>query len=211
MKSNLLMTLSAVTLMACSQGNGPEINADLTPQNSDNGVSEVKEPVVKDTVVKDTVVKETRVKAVVVAKDGIDHSMLKKSISEDKMTKGLLTGELEASVDKGLLVSLTITNNQSYGVPVQYRSGMTADLQLLDPMGNKIWAWSNEMMFTQAIRDTVIPVGKPITVKFKIPEATMKQVKGGGYTLNAIYAGHATESKSVAMGDVTLSLNAVMK
>lgn len=199
MKTNILLTLSAFTLMACSQGNGPEINSNLTPQNTDTDIS----------VVKDTIVKDTRVKAVVVAKDSIERSQFKKSISEDNMTKGLLTGELEASVDNGLLVSLKITNNQSYGVPVQYRSGMTADLQLLDPMGNKVWAWSNEMMFTQAIRDTVIQVGKPITVKFKIPAATMKQVKGAGFTLKAVYAGQATESKGVTMGDVTLSLNAM--
>lgn len=196
MKSSILLILSAVTLIACSQGNGPEVNSNLVAHSADNGVAAGK---------------DLKVKAVVVAKDSVNYSLLKKSVSEDKMTKGLLTGELVASVDNGLLVSLKITNNQSHGVPIQYRSGMTADLQLLDPMGNVIWAWSNEMMFTQAIRDTVIPVGKLITVKFKIPEATMKQVKGTGFTLKAIYAGHAIESKRIAMGDVTLSLNKVIK
>jgi hypothetical protein len=196
MKPNILLTLSAFTLMACSQGNGPDIDSSLAAKNTDKGV---------------TSPNEVKVKAVVIAKNSVEDSLIKRSISEGKMAKGLLSGELDASVDNGLLVSFKITNNQSYGVPIQYRSGMTADLLLLDPMGNKIWAWSNEMMFTQAIRDTVIPVDKPITVKFKIPQKTMNQVKGSGYTLKAIYAGHATESKDVAMGDVTLSLNSLMK
>ena len=194
MKFNMLFVLSTITLMACSQG--------IVPESKTITVVDTKthEPIPAKAV-----------KAVVLSKDSIEHSQITKSISEDKMTKGLLTGELEASVDNGLLVSLKITNNQSYAIPIEYRSGMTADLLLLDPMGNKIWAWSNEMMFTQAIRHTVLQVGKPITVKFKIPAATMKQVKGSGFKLKAIYAGHATESKSVAMGDVTLSLNNVIK
>ncbi|MPY24160.1 BsuPI-related putative proteinase inhibitor [Shewanella sp. YLB-07] len=126
---------------------------------------------------------------------------------ESKMEKGLLSGQLQVSLKTGFTVSLIITNNQSFAVPIQYRSGMTADLHLLDPQGNKIWAWSDTMMFTQAIRDVVIPAGKVIPVRFSLPKEALAQVKGKGYSLVAIYAGHATESTKVAMGNVRLSLD----
>lgn len=190
----LLASLAIVSLTACSQS------------NLDNKLDSVAEtqPVEAD------MPKEQKVKVVVLAKDDVDITKLQKHHSEGKMTKGLLTGELDVTLDNGLLVSLKILNNQSYGVPIQYRSGMTADLQLLDPMGDKIWAWSNEMMFTQAIRDTVIPSGKETTVKFKIPQTVMSQLKGKGYTIKAIYAGQAIESKELAMGDISLSLNDIL-
>lgn len=117
--------------------------------------------------------------------------------AEGKMDKGLLSGQLQISLASGFTVSLLITNNQSYGIPIQYRSGMTADLHLLDPKGNKVWAWSDTMMFTQAIRDVVIPPGKVTPVRFTLPKEALAKVKGKGYSLVAIYAGQATDRKSV--------------
>ncbi|ACA86890.1 BsuPI-related putative proteinase inhibitor [Shewanella woodyi] len=190
----LLASLAIVSLTACSQS------------NLDNKLDSV----AKTQPVEADMPKEQKVKVVVLAKDDVDITKLQKQHAEGKMTKGLLTGELDATLDNGLLVSLKILNNQPYGVPIQYRSGMTADLQLLDPMGDKVWAWSNEMMFTQAIRDTVIPSGKEMTVKFKIPQTVMSQLKGKGYTIKAIYAGQAIESKELAMGDISLSLNDIL-
>ncbi|MCK8045215.1 BsuPI-related putative proteinase inhibitor [Shewanella sp. 1CM18E] len=101
-------------------------------------------------------------------------------------------------------VTLQYTNNQSYGVPLMFMSGMTADLWLLDAQGSKIWAWSNEMMFTQAIRETVMPAGKTQNVKFKIPADVAAKI-GKGYRLEAVFAGKATESQKPAMSKVTYS------
>ncbi|MBE7216194.1 BsuPI-related putative proteinase inhibitor [Shewanella benthica] len=129
---------------------------------------------------------------------------------EGKMDKGLLSGQLQVSLKTGFTVSLIITNNQSFAVPIQYRSGMTADLHLLDPQGNKIWAWSDTMMFTQALRDVVIPAGKVIPVRFTLPKDVLAQVKGKGYSLVGIYVGHATESSQQAMSDTRLSLDSYL-
>ncbi|BAJ02361.1 BsuPI-related putative proteinase inhibitor [Shewanella violacea] len=126
---------------------------------------------------------------------------------EAKMDKGVLSGQLQITMKTDFTVSLIITNKQSYGVPIQYRSGMTADLHLLDPQGNKIWAWSDSMMFTQAIRDVVIPSGEMTPVRFKLSKEVLAKIKGKGYSLVAIYAGHATESTKVAMGNVHVSLD----
>lgn len=123
------------------------------------------------------------------------------------ITKGLFTGELQVSLDTGFVVTLLITNTQTFGVPVQYRSGMTADVKLVDPQGKKVWAWSDDMMFTQAIRDEVIPAGKVNPVRFNLPQTVVAQVNKKGYQLIATYKGQLTESKGVAMADVTLSLD----
>ena len=131
-------------------------------------------------------------------------------IKDGKMDKGLLSGQLQVSLTSGFAVSLLITNHQSYGVPIQYRSGMTADLHVLDPQGNKIWAWSDTMMFTQAIRDVVIPAGKVTPVTFTLPKDVLAQVKGKGYSLVGVYVGQATESSQPAMVDTRLSLDAYL-
>lgn len=127
--------------------------------------------------------------------------------AKDVAQKGLLTGELQVTPDNGLSVLLTITNNQDYGVLIQYRSGMTADLHLVDPQGEKVWAWADDMMFTQALRDTSIASGQMITAQFTVPESVLSKLKGRGYSLVAKYVGKATESKRVAMSDVTISLD----
>ncbi|GIU14264.1 BsuPI-related putative proteinase inhibitor [Shewanella sp. MBTL60-007] len=98
-------------------------------------------------------------------------------------------------------ITLEYTNNQRYGIPLMFSSGMTADLWLLDPQGQRVWAWSNEMMFTQAIREGVMPAGKTQYVKFKIPADIAAKI-GKGYSLKAIFAGRATESQRPAMHPV---------
>ncbi|GIU26635.1 proteinase inhibitor [Shewanella schlegeliana] len=98
-------------------------------------------------------------------------------------------------------ITLEYSNNQRYGIPLMFPSGMTADLWLLDPQGKRVWAWSNEMMFTQAIREGVMPAGKTQYVKFKIPADIAAKI-GKGYSLKAIFAGRATESQRPAMNPV---------
>ncbi|MCL1091834.1 BsuPI-related putative proteinase inhibitor [Shewanella profunda] len=94
-------------------------------------------------------------------------------VKSDKV-QGLLQGELLldpfVGVKQPLTVTFTVTNPQSYAVPLRYNSGMTADLWLVTMEGKRLWAWSDDMMFTQALRDTQLDAGRTITEKFIIPE-----------------------------------------
>ncbi|MCL1048143.1 BsuPI-related putative proteinase inhibitor [Shewanella abyssi] len=128
-----------------------------------------------------------------------DKSDVKAKLSQ----QGLFDAKLivEQTAAQPMKVTLQYTNNQSHGVPLMFNSGMTADLWLMDATGNKVWAWSNEMMFTQAIRETVMPAGKTQNVKFSIAADVASSV-GKGYYLKAIFAGRATESKTPAMATV---------
>ena len=114
--------------------------------------------------------------------------------------KGLFEGKLmvEHNTGSAMNVTLQYTNSQSYGVPLMFNSGMTADLWLFDATGKKVWAWSNEMMFTQALRETVMPAGKIQNVKFRIADGIAATI-GKGFYLQAIFSGRATESQTPAM------------
>ncbi len=149
-------------------------------------------PVLQPVVVTDA----TKVK---IADSGANNRGSKK---DSPMDQALLEAKLLVT-DKAN-VTLQYTNNQSYGVPLMFMSGMTADLWLFDSQGRKIWAWSNEMMFTQAIRETVMPAGKTQNVKFKIPAEVAAKI-GKGYRLEAMFVGKATESQKPAMNKVTYS------
>ncbi len=114
--------------------------------------------------------------------------------------KGLFEGKLIVEHNNGSAMNVTLqyTNTQSYGVPLMFNSGMTADLWLFDSAGKKVWAWSNEMMFTQALRETVMPAGKTQNVKFRIADGIAAKI-GKGFYLQAIFSGRATESQTPAM------------
>jgi len=191
MNKLLLLSLGGVMLTACSQGANKEGVADKAMSEEDRTV-------------------QPNSSAVEIASDLKlrDDKLLPKQVeAKEAVPAGLLTGELQVMSNDGLSVLLSITNNQTYGVLIQYRSGMTADLQIMDPQGEKVWAWSDDMMFTQALRDTSIASGQTIKAQFTVPESVLTKLKGRGYSLVAKYVGHATESKQVAMTDVSVSLD----
>jgi len=196
MNKLLLLSLGGVLLTACSQGANKEAI-------SEKAISE-------EGIAKTTIAEKVNTSAVEVPSNMKlrDKKLIPKRLeSKAAVQTGLLTGELQVTPANGLNVLLLITNNQAYGVPIQYRSGMTADLQILDPQGEKVWAWSDEMKFTQALRDTSIASGQVIKRQFTVSKGVLSNLKGRGYSLVAKYVGHATESKQVAMTDVTVSLD----
>lgn len=122
----------------------------------------------------------------------------------------LLEGTLEVADNKSVrgntVVNLLVTNPQSYGVPIQFNSGMTGDLWLVTPKGQSVWTWSHDMMFTQAIRNTSIAPGKTMTVSFEVPADVMAKVKSG-YEWQARFMGHSTESPVPLLSTVSMKVN----
>ncbi|WP_252345710.1 BsuPI-related putative proteinase inhibitor, partial [Shewanella indica] len=59
---------------------------------------------------------------------------------------------------------------------------MTADLWLVDDKEQRVWAWSDEMMFTQAIRDTSVKPGQTLKVMFKVPAKALERIGPEGYS-----------------------------
>ncbi|WP_119976873.1 BsuPI-related putative proteinase inhibitor [Shewanella algidipiscicola] len=138
----------------------------------------------------------------------IDHPTTERPMDPQMPQKSLFKGELTSSlVDKGLQVTLMVSNPNDYGVPIQYRSGMTADLWVVDADGKRLWAWSDEMMFTQALRDVVIAPHQQVKVNFMIPESQLVAFPADAMLL-ARYDGVATESseQQVALVDISAPL-----
>jgi hypothetical protein len=130
-------------------------------------------------------------------------------VKSDKV-QGLLQGELLfdpfVGVKQPLTVTFTVTNPQSYAVPLRYNSGMTADLWLVTMEGKRLWAWSDEMMFTQAIRDTRLDAGASITEKFIISENILAAISTDGARLEAHFAAKVIESEVPVMIPVVVLL-----
>jgi hypothetical protein len=126
--------------------------------------------------------------------DGIKAKLIQKGLFEGKLIVDSVPGA-------AMKVTLQYTNTQTYGVPLLFNSGMTADLWLFNSAGKKVWAWSNEMMFTQALRETVMPAGKTQNVKFSIAADVASSIEKG-YYLQAIFSGRATESQTPALAPI---------
>lgn len=117
-------------------------------------------------------------------------------------TPALLEGRLTFSelVDKQpLQAMLEIRNLNEYAVGIRFNSGMTADLWLLDDKEQRVWAWSDDMMFTQALRDTRLEPGQALKVMFKVPAKTLERIGPEGYSFQARFMGKPLESKLAAM------------
>lgn len=131
----------------------------------------------------------------------------KLALSLNEKKNSLLMGKLivapHIDKDKALTVVLEVTNPQSYGVPLLFSSGKSGDLFIFNDKGQKIWTWSEQMMFTQALREKVLASGKSMSVKFTIPAKLVTELWGSDYDLQAIFSGKATESKSKVMNKVT--------
>ncbi|MGL5360248.1 MAG: BsuPI-related putative proteinase inhibitor [Shewanella sp.] len=101
---------------------------------------------------------------------------------QGRLTIASADGVVRAS--EPLSVTLSVNNPTPYPVALRYDSGMTADLWLVSRQGQRLWAWSNDMRFTQALRNSRLEAGKTLTVKFVVPSKA----------LMAILATHATGS-----------------
>ncbi|WP_153915882.1 BsuPI-related putative proteinase inhibitor [Shewanella sp. TC10] len=102
---------------------------------------------------------------------------------------GFLQAEEYTDPSKAMSLTHTATNSQSHSVSIRFNSGMTADLWLYDPKGQKVWSSSQDMMYTQALRDVTLAPAKTITSRFSVPASVMEKVSGPGYRFEVKFAG----------------------
>jgi hypothetical protein len=79
----------------------------------------------------------------------------------------------------------TVANTQSHGIDMQFNSGMTADLLLINSQGETVWHWASDRMFTQAIRQVALASGETLDVDFQVPSKVLEQLKGDNYLWRA--------------------------
>ncbi|WP_372870928.1 BsuPI-related putative proteinase inhibitor [Shewanella sp.] len=95
-------------------------------------------------------------------------------------TTMLFKGVLIQGADKGLTQQwiLEVTNTAKTSVEAHFSSGMSADLRLTGAGGVLSWAWSQEMMFTQALRNQMIAAGQTLKFTFDIPKNKLLACRG---------------------------------
>lgn len=125
-----------------------------------------------------------------------------KKMEKPLQQETLLTASLKVTekYDKNgnLAVLLTVYNPQSHDLQLEFRSGMSADLILLDNE-KPVWKWSNDMMFSQAINHKVMKAGESAEYSFAIPKAILASLKPKEYALRAEFKGVVTEMKQLTI------------
>lgn len=67
-----------------------------------------------------------------------------------------LSSRLAVNVRDGVAFDFTVTNNGAKKVEVNFPSGKTHELVVLDTLGREVWRWSNGRMFTQSLQNKVL-------------------------------------------------------
>lgn len=132
------------------------------------------------------------------------------SVLSSENLSAFLANEL-ASTDnrKDLILDFIVSNPQAHSVQIQFNSGMTADLLLIDPQGEVLWTWSNDMMFTQALRTVSLASGAEINTHFSVPMTLLKSIKGTGYRFRAVFKGKRLDDSAdelVAPAELTFTV-----
>jgi hypothetical protein len=67
-----------------------------------------------------------------------------------------LSGRLAVTVNDGVAFDFVVTNSGAKKVEVNFPSGQTHELVVLDTLGREVWRWSNGRMFTQSLQNRVL-------------------------------------------------------
>lgn len=74
-----------------------------------------------------------------------------------------LTAAAQVTVNHSVKVSLRVTNEADHAVEIDFPSGKTHDVVILDSTGHEVWRWSEGRMFTQAVRNTLLGANESVT------------------------------------------------
>ena len=68
----------------------------------------------------------------------------------------VLTSRLAVNLKDGVAFDFAVTNDGAKRVEVNFPSGQTHELVVLDTLGREVWRWSNGRMFTQSLQNRVL-------------------------------------------------------
>ncbi|WP_096156560.1 MULTISPECIES: BsuPI-related putative proteinase inhibitor [Bacillus] len=95
--------------------------------------------------------------------------------------------ELQSTAEfKGETFIFTITNETGGDVDIVFSSGQEIDYIVFDSNGAKVKQLSDDMMYTQAIRETLLAEGDSLTYEVPMEEVT-DDLPNGSYTITFIF------------------------
>ena len=74
-----------------------------------------------------------------------------------------LAATAHVTVDHTVRVTLQVTNVADHSIEINFPSGKTHDVAILDSTGHEVWRWSDGRMFTQAVRNTLLGANETVT------------------------------------------------
>lgn len=79
-----------------------------------------------------------------------------KARARDTANARVLAASLDVRVVDGVRFDFRVTNTGEKKLEVNFPSGQTHDLVVLDTLGREVWRWSVGRMFTQALQNRVL-------------------------------------------------------
>jgi hypothetical protein len=104
-----------------------------------------------------------------------------------------LATSLNVTVDGGVRLAFNVMNASASKIEVQFPSGQTHDLVVLDESGREVWRWSASRMFTQALQTKQLDAGETIAYDEKWDAAGKRGNFTAVATLNS--TSHPVESR----------------
>ena len=115
-----------------------------------------------------------------------------------------LVTKLDVAVQEGVRFAFRVTNETDKSIEVDFGSGQTHDIAVLDSTGREVWRWSEGRLFTSAIRNR--PLGVDETMTFE--ERWEPGLGRGRYTAVAVLKSvnyPVTERAEFEIGGATLA------
>lgn len=82
---------------------------------------------------------------------------------EDRSVSGPpIAASLNVRVADAVAFAFLVTNNAPKRLELNFASGQTHDLVVLDSVGREVWRWSEGRLFTQAMQNTVLETSETL-------------------------------------------------
>lgn len=85
------------------------------------------------------------------------------SASSDAAHDGAVAATLEVRVGREVEFVLHVTNATEKRLELNFPSGQTHDVIVLDAAGREVWRWSEGRLFTQALQNRLLSSGETAT------------------------------------------------
>jgi hypothetical protein len=94
-----------------------------------------------------------------------------------------LASSLNVAVNDGVNFDFRVTNASDKRIEVNFPSGQTHEIVVLDSLGNEVWRWSKNLMFTASLQNKVMHESDTLSYRGRWDHAAP-----GRYTLVATLA-----------------------
>jgi hypothetical protein len=111
---------------------------------------------------------------------GTVHAMHVHSATQSGLS---LVSTLGVTVKNGVKMDFRVVNEGSKRLEVNFPSGKTHEVVVLDSLGREVWRWSNGRIFTQSLQNRVLHASDSLDY-----DATWRNAPAGKYTVVATLA-----------------------